>query len=593
VRRALIFASLLSASLASAEPNLKLERSPAPRTLRMRRPVAQVPSATRPRSTIPMPAAPVATTTAILPSDPIEEIDGVRDVRRPVSFSLTMGYQVDGARPSEKPALSGLPVRPGIDYATLRSYGFGEGFLSTRGVGMGSLETYFALRFQAARTITTDAIAPTAEPVDVTSPIATWFSRSGTEIRQGWAEVRDFLPKRFGLSKLRVRAGSQFVYGPWILHLDGGHIAYEGPTLTAALYGGYRHSDYTRDQSQARPRASGGSLRIDLRGLTNAVPIAVAGEYLALSASDETGQDAVDTALGQIDWRPRRDIVVIAQMRGVNGEMANQRLELRTRYKQVTNFVFDVMRRFEADWRWDPALARPSSITIGEVTGALAQSLDARRYLDLGPVLPQLIFSARAGTLIRENIDLLARVALARDLLDEESGELPNTYTAPYVEIGGAVEIRLRRQIALALSVLSRQTQREVVDPADRIVDNPLSPLDPDPLPDRGVPDPALNTLGEQGFTELGATLKMTLGARRFSALVEVYGRNTRYSVLYTDPMTAIPEDDVRGGGRFTLDAWVGRRVRLFASYDVSSQLDNAPEISGYKSLRLTLTGIY
>jgi hypothetical protein len=31
----------------------------------------------------------------------------------------------------------------------------------------------------------------------------------------------------------------------------------------------------------------------------------------------------------------------------------------------------------------------------------------------------------------------------------------------------------------------------------------------------------------------------------------------------------------------------------VFASYDVSSQLDTAPEISGYKSLRLTLTGVY
>jgi hypothetical protein len=412
-------------------------------------------------------------------------------------------------------------------------------------------------------------------------------------VRAGWAEVKDFLPKRLGLSKLRVRAGSMFVYGPWILHLDGIHAAYEGPTLTAALYGGGRHTQYTRDQTDARPIATGASLRIDLRGITNAVPIAVSGEYLGLTKSDETGQDAVDTALAQIDWRPRRDIVVIAQLRGVNGEMANQRLELRTRYKQVTNFVFDVMRRFSADWRWDPALSRPSSITIGEVTGELNQSLDARRYLDLGPVLPQLIFSARAGTLIRENIDLLARVALARDLL--EPGEQVNTYTAPYVELGGAVEIRLRRQIALSLSALSRQTDRDLVDPANLIEDLHLSPLDPVMLPDAAVPDPRFNSLGEQGFTELGAALKMTLGARRFSTMVEVYGRNTRYSVLYSDPIAAtpVPETDVRGGGRFTLDAWVGKRIRLFASYDVSSQLESAPEISGYKSLRLTLTGIY
>jgi hypothetical protein len=122
--------------------------------------------------------------------------------------------------------------------------------------------------------------------------------------------VKDFLPKRLGLSKLRMRAGSMFVYGPWILHLDGLHIAYEGPTLTAALYGGGRHTDYTRDQSTSRPGVGGASLRIDLRGITNAVPIAISGEYLGLTKSEETGQEQVDTALAQVDWRPRQDVVV-------------------------------------------------------------------------------------------------------------------------------------------------------------------------------------------------------------------------------------------------------------------------------------------
>ena len=54
-----------------------------------------------------------------------------------------------------------------------------------------------------------------------------------------------------------------------------------------------------------------------------------------------------------------------------------------------------------------------------------------------------------------------------------------------------------------------------------------------------------------------------------------------------------VPTIDVRGGGRFLVDAWVGRRIRLFASYDVSSAFDFAPEITGYKSLRLAVTGVY
>ncbi len=580
------FVLLVPAAVAVAgPPQLVLTHSPSPRSLKMRRAIAQAPaSAPLPRPRMPMPAAPSVSATS---PEPIEDLEGLRDVKKPVSFSLTLGYQVDGARPSEQPNLGGRQVVAGTDYAKLRSYGFGEGFLSTRGVGVASLETYFALRFQAARTIQTELDPNDPElKIDVTSPIATWFDRSGAEVRSGWAEVKDFLPKRFGLQNFRIRAGSQFVYGPWILHLDGINFAYEGPTLTASLYSGARHTDYTRSQTTSRPAAGGASIRIDLRGLTNAVPIAIQGEYLGLSRSEETGQNSVHTELIQADWRPGRDIAVIASMRGVDGAMANQRIELRTRYKQVTNFVFDISRRFSADWRWDPALSRPSSTTLGEVLRD-ADSLDARRYLDLGPIVPQLIASARAGTLIRENIDLLARVAIASDLLrtDQQSG----SYSAPYVELGGGVEIKLRRQVAVGFSALSRQTNRDIVASGDRLIDTHGG------APDHPVPDPAQNQLGEQGFTELGATLKMTLGARKFSAMVEGYGRNTRYSVLYSDldPMTPVPATDVRGGGRFTVDAWIGRRIRVFASYDVSSQISTSPEISGYKSLRLSLTGTY
>ncbi len=573
---------LASARDAAAEPivDLHLDHLPGPHDLRMRRAVATAtPSAAanpatssaKPRS--PMPAAPKVSATS---PEAIEDLEGLRDVTAPVSFSLTMGYQVDGARGSDLPTLHGNTVTGGVDYATLRSYGFGEGFLSTRGVGISSLETYFALRFQAAREITSRD-NPTGQDKPVTSPIATWFERSGGEVRTGWAEIHDFLPKRWGLSKLRVRAGNQFIYGPWILHVDGIDFAYEGPTITSSLYFGQRHSDYTRIQDNARPSVAGGSLRLDLRGLTDAVPIAVSGEALTLSESSVTEQDAIDTELAQVDWRPRRDVAVIAQVRGVNRKMANQRIEVRTRYKEVTNFVFDVMRRFDSDWVWDPAFARPQKD---------GDNLAARRYLDLGPVLPQLLASARAGTLIRENIDLLARVAVASPLLIKN--EKAQSSTAAYFEAGGGVEIRLRRQAALGFSILSRQTVRDAPNQSDRTVDV-LGEVSP-------IPDPKDNILGERGFTEGGTSLKMTLGARRFSAGVEIYVRNTRYTVLYAEPnpmAEAVPERDLRGGGRITVDAWVSRQLRLFASYDVSSQLATAPEISGYKSLRLSVTGTY
>jgi hypothetical protein len=571
-RSLLVLVALAGSGTAIAEPNLVLQREPMPRTLRMRRSVAQVPTPP-PRPRTPMPTAPNVSATS---SEPIEGLDGLRDVRQPVSFSVNLGYQVDGARPSGRAGIGSGAPKPGVDYSKLRSYGFGEAFFSSRGIGVTSLETYFALRFQAANAITATGVDINGDEQrdrPLASPLATWFERSGYEFRTGWAEVKDFLPKRFGLQKLRVRAGSQFVYGPWILHMDGLYVTYEGPTLTAALYSGPRHSDYTRDQTERRPFANGGSVRFDLRGLTDKVPIAIGVEAMSLTASDETGEGTVDAELLQIDWRPRRDFVVIGQIRGVNGDIGSQRVEVRTRYKQVTNFVFDVMRRTIDDWRWDPSL----------VTRPTQDLTEARRYLDLGPVVPQVIASARAGTLIRENIDLLARVAVATDL--EEGDEIVDAYSAPYLELAGAVEIRLRRQVALGLSLLSRQTARESDDLEDseRIPDL-HGPID-------ALPESA--QLGEDSFQELGATLKMSLGARRFSAMVEVYGRNTNYAHIYTDPLAPLPINDIRGGGRFTVDAWVGRRIRLFASYDVSSALDTAPEINGYKSLRMMVSGIY
>jgi len=54
-----------------------------------------------------------------------------------------------------------------------------------------------------------------------------------------------------------------------------------------------------------------------------------------------------------------------------------------------------------------------------------------------------------------------------------------------------------------------------------------------------------------------------------------------------------IDTSDLRGGGRLTVEAWIGKRLRLFAAYDASSAIEHSPEITGYKSLRLTMTGVY
>ncbi len=550
------------------KPKLRVEREPPPRHLRIRPRAAQAPApvpAPAARRT-PMPAAPNVAATS---PERIDGIEGLRDALQPVSFSINLGYQVDGARESGRAGLSSPPPEVGRDYANLRSYGFGEAFVSTRGFAVPSLSTYFSARFQVARQLEVKRITGEEGLPDrpLAPPIATWFGRSGPELRTGWAEVKDFLPRGWGLSHLRVRAGDQFIYGPWIVHLSGLHIAYEGPTLTAAAYGGVRRADYQRDLVDNQPTAIGATLKLDLRGLFDKLPLAFGVEYLTLTESPRSAQPATETAQLQVDWRPRRDVAVIAQQRWLEGELASQHAEVRLRYKDVTNLVFEVMRRLPSDWRWDPTLVlRTADLT------------EARRYLDLGPVTSELLFSARGGTLIAENLDLFARISAAPQLgIYNPTAE---SYSASYLELAGALEARVRRQVAVGLSVLSRNTERFEAPP---ITDERRMT---ERFPDSG-------SMGEEGFIEGGATVRMTLGARRFSALAELYGRRTRYTRAYRDDIVPLPERDIRGGGRFTVDAWIGKRLRLFASYDVSSVLDTAPEISGYKSLRLVASGVY
>jgi hypothetical protein len=556
----------LAARAAHAEPELKLTllHEPPPRHLRMRpRAAAVAPPPGAPRAVPPVPAAPPQL--APVPArDYDDELTGVRDVRDQVSFSLTVGYQVDGARPSGKASLD-APVQAGRDYSALRSYGFGELFLSTRGVALDSLSSYFALRFDAAQPDTYRAPGdPSA--TRIAPPIATWFERNTFEVRTGWAEIKDFLPRRFGLRKVRFRAGNQYVYGPWVLHLDGGLLSYDGDIVTATAYAGGRHSDYTTDLTAERYAVVGASLKIDLRKLAG-IPVALTADTLSLSSNVAGQADSAHRQL-EIDWQPRKDVTVLAQLRTLDDQIANERLQLRARYHEVTNLVVDVMRRFDTDWRWDPTL----------ITATADDPMAARRYLDLGPVLPQLIASLRAGTLIAENVDLLARTTIAADLT--KRGETRSSFSAAYVELGGALEVRLRRQLAVGASGLTRQSNREAAAPIldERLVAQPL---------------PASAATGEDRFTELGTRVRMSLGARRFSTMLEIYGRRTSYARLYVDPTNPIDTSDLRGGGRFTVDAWIGKRVRLFAAYDLSSAIESSPEITSYKSLRLTMTGVY
>ncbi len=570
-------------ALADDAPVLRLKREPPPRHLRMR-PRAAAASAATP--------APVATATATSPgttsvasTDPYaQSADAggfVRDLNRPISVRFSMGYVVDGASLTGKQTHGGSTVED-HDFRRLRAYALGEGTFSSRGVLFPSLSTYLSTNFQiASQQFEASPTQPTVERV-VAPPVANWFDRSGIQNRSVWAEVKDFLPDR-RLAPMRLRAGALYVYGPWMLHMYGGVLAWDGKLTQLSVYAGSRVPDYTLVEVTDKDRSGifGSSARFDLRALKRPIPFAFGVELLQFTARGAASDQASSHGTLQLDWRPRNDVALIGLIRVLDRKLANEHVQLRSRYKQVTNLVFDFTYRHDTDWRWDPAVGNEDPLA-------------ARRYLDLGPVVPQMMVSGRAGTLIAENVDVLVRGALASDRVNSE--EQRNTYAGSFAELGGGFEVRLRRTVALGFSGLTRQTKRYAT------VSGQIQDI---PGMTQFLPRPYSPDVGERGFTELGSSLRMSLGARRFSALVEGYGRRTRYALVYcagSDEIgsdcrsaldTGILDRDYRFGARVTIDAWIGSRLRLFAAYELSSRIDVAPEISGFKSLRLMMEGVY
>ncbi|HEX4450892.1 MAG TPA: hypothetical protein VH143_08490 [Kofleriaceae bacterium] len=566
-------AIVLVGGAAFADPaNLDLERQPVKLAMRPKQVAIATPIAT---------PAPLVTVPAPIPAEDVNEPAKVRDLQQRVAAQVDLGYVVDGTTALQNPAnATGFGSTVASDqrreFATTRAYGFGEGFVSTHGVGYDSLSTYFNAQFQAVAQTQTyaplEASANKSGLVGEPNPIATWFDRSGFEARAAYAELRDFMPQPY-LAPLRVRAGELYVYGPWALHIYGGNAAWDGTVLHANVYAGSLVPDYTIDPTLPVDRAGvlGGNVRIDLDPAVH-VPLSVEVQSLALTSGTNT--DSTNHLQAVVAYKTDR-ISVQTEFRALSGRWVNERLNVRARYSDVTNLVVDVSHSSADDWLWDPTVLDNDPVA-------------ARRYLDLGPVLPQWLVSARAGTLIAENVDVFARGAAS--IVDDSNTQ--TAYTPSYVEGGAAVELRLRRRISLGASILTREN--DIDDPAQaEILDHP-NVADP-------IPESASSQLGERGFTEIGTTARMTLGARKFSLLVEVYGRRTRYALDYCAVATVVcPADDTgiqtvsfRGGGRAQVDAWIGQRLRLFASYEISSALDFEPEITGYKSLRLMMEGRY
>jgi len=565
----LLIALAATAEASPRDVDLRARPLPTPRSLRMR--AAQAEPAAAPAAA---PIAEPSSADAIIIRRRARDDAELPPLDERLVVRVDLGLAVDGARlsglanyggvcPLGTPDAAGrcsCPVPDDCDtdllddrYQSVRNYGFGELYLGSRGLGAAHLSTYLSAHTRFASRLGA-SVAAIPSPYDRVTDLQT---------RAAWLES-DGLFERPWLAPLRARAGRMFVYGPSIVHMDGLVLAYERSWWEVSTYTGARVPTYRSDLSFGedlhRGAAVGGTIaRVDLRRFD--LPI-------VLSTSTLRYAEGVDHSDLQANWVPRPDIVIRSSTRLLDSNLARQRLLVRARISEVTQVSIDGQWRAERDWFWDYASL------------SAEQDLAARQYLDLGPVRPRLQAAIQAGTVIAQNVDLLARGAIALDGERGATDEELNPHLPEYIEGGAGIEVRLRRALALAASALIRDYRR---------------PFTPDNLDADGaqlMPRPHL--LGEEYIVEGGIAARFTGGARRYSANGELYGRQTRWAPVYQRaPGLDVDTIDRHGGGRFWLEAWVNPRVRLRGEYDITTLVDFAPEFRGLKTLRLFLEGTY
>lgn len=484
-----------------------------------------------------------------------------------LSAQLTLGLAVDGAglrnlagtAPATGTTVGGDTYVDGLNYQPSRGYGFADLFVSSHGLVVPSVSTYLASQVR---------LRP---PVGARPPILdAWDRVDPLQVRAAWADAVGAIDEG-PLRTLTLRAGRQFVYGPAPVHLDGLWASWSPRGWRLSAYLGSRVPAWTVEDRRGDGRGAvlGGELRVPVvtgpRGLT------VRGR--ALRYGGHTHGE-----LG-LDWSPRADVSLAASARFLDDASAFQRATVRIRVSEQTRLTVDGTRRRRADWRWDYERVEADDPTA------------ARRYLDLGPPTPRSTVRVRAGTVFLDNIDALIAGAVA---IDDRDPDQATTRTSPgWLEGGGAIEVRLRRTLALTLSGLGRIYGRTDATPAEQIVDLELSQT---PLPATG------DHVGERSLFEGGVGARFTGGARQFSATAEIYARRTRFAVLYRDDGFAdtphegnepLDIDTVHGGGRFAFDAWITPRLRVHTTYELTNRFATSPEVAGLKALRILLEGQY
>jgi hypothetical protein len=486
------------------------------------------------------------------PASPELAVPGQR-LDEKVVFRANIGFGIDGGQPSNsKKLLSGDTLDDQNDYSSLRSYGFGDLVLGTRGLLLPSLGTYFASEFRFDQDIDrpTQAV-PSVHYADGVQDVL---------VRSAYGEAQGFIHIPW-LRPLYLRAGRQFKYGVTVAHFDGLTLGYDTRPVGASIWFGSRVSLYGLGQNPigSQDKYFGASARVDLSELSRRTPL-----VLTLDTLQFSGFSHREYAVAY-RWKP--DILIRGSARQLDTNLARETVSVWARLSEVTTLTAEIDNRSGDDWIYDLILFRPPE-----------RDGDPRSYLNLGPPLPRVQLDVRAGTVILRNLDVLVRGAAAVEHAQDEDAPFSPTY----IEAGAALEVRLRRDLRLGSTFTARRYRRDAVD---TVADTDGVP---DPLPELG------NRVGETSFYEGGVGVDYSVGARRFSASGELYGRLYQRQGPY-DPQPAIVDDpDLRTGGRFSVEGWASNRLRIKAEYDVSiSDIDLAPELRGIKSLRVLAEGSF
>lgn len=562
---AVLLSSLAAAAAVRAEPRVDLTlhslpvATPASLAMRPRRPgpidlpaELRTAAADRPGGGATASPDPAATSATLVHTGDSELGAPITRLEEKVIFRFSLGFGIDGGQQSDQPPLVGGELERGVNYAPLRSYGFGDVVLGTRGLLMQSLGTYFASEFRAD-------YSGRIEGREFTGAVpSVYYADDDTNkflFRTGYAEIDGFFERKW-LKPLYLRAGRQFKYGVGVVHFDGSTFGYETRVFSANIWSGQRVSLYGFDDLETPPLVVGSGARLDLFEWKR-IPLVLTTDTLDL--------EGVTHREYGLALRWSDDVLIRASARLLDGRFARQTVRLWTRLSDVTTVNVDLDNRTENDWMYDLWMLRP-----------VDQPGDPRSYLNLGTPLPRLQLAARAGTVILRNLDVLLRVAAA---VEHAGAEQDAEFSPSYVEGGGAIEVRLRRNLRLGSTFVARRYGHDTREPIVEL-------LGPQPIPDPG------DEIGETSFYEGGVGIDYSAGARRFNASAELYGRAYDRVSPYEEVVTT--GFDTHSGGRFSVEGWAQSQLRIKAEYDVSlGPLETAPELRGVKMLRVLTEGTF